>query len=234
MSTMAIIPAKGESKGVHAKNRRIIGGKPLVLWTIQQALIAESIDLVVVSSEAPIIREMAILEGAAAIPRPPRLAKDTTSTEDVIEHALTVVKPEPDNIVLLQPTSPVRRPSDIDTCVDMLQTYNSVLTVVPSHRFFWARDNDTSVPVNYVVGKRPRRQEISNRYMENGSIYTFHTKGFNMYKNRLFGKIGLYEMNYWSKFEIDDEEDFALVDWILSGGPEDYKIQPDFIRGARP
>ena len=115
MSTLIVIPVRGGSKGVPRKNLRDVGGKPLVVWTIEQALAVDGAR-VVVSTEDPELARVAAGAGAEVIDRPVELAQDTTPTEPVILHAMDVLAAqgsEPEHVVLLQATSPVRRPGTI-------------------------------------------------------------------------------------------------------------------------
>ena len=117
MSTLCVIPVRGGSKGIPRKNLRDVGGKPLVVWTIEQALEAKDVR-VVVSTEDEEIASVARAAGAEVIDRPAELAQDTTATEPVIVHAMDYLRDkegyEPEFVMLLQATSPVRRPGTMD------------------------------------------------------------------------------------------------------------------------
>src|SRR5689334_18610672 len=111
-SVVAIIPARGGSKGIPGKNLRLVGGQPLVAWSIQHARSTSAITRVFVSTDSPEIGDVALAHGAEVIQRPAEISGDTASSESCLVHALDVIKAadgtEPDLVVLLQPTSPIR------------------------------------------------------------------------------------------------------------------------------
>lgn len=249
-SVVCIIPAKGYSQGVEGKNRRQLCGKPLLAWTIEQALAAKCIkrerDRVIVSSEAPVIREIAITHGAAALARPPEMAQADSSSEEALFHVLHSLEAKqggpglPDLTVFLQCTSPIRDPNDIDDAVAEFEQrgFDSMLSVTPSHRLLWRQEDGTAQGVNHsAYVSRQMRQEMGPQYMENGSIYVFKTDVFMKVKRRFFGRIGLYiQKNPWAWIDIDTEEDFKLAEWVMKGGPNSAEYAqagaPDIRRGA--
>jgi CMP-N,N'-diacetyllegionaminic acid synthase len=217
LRALAIIPAKGQSSGLPDKNRKMLCGKMLFQWSVEQAEQAEMVDRIIVSSDAPDILYHA---GKHAVQRPEHLAMPDTSTEAVIAHHLNLLSPDdmPDIVVLLQPTSPIRKAEDIDAAVRWIKgnAYDSVLSVVPTHRFMWRKLGAHGLSDNYDMAKRPRRQDFGGRFMETGSIYAFKTAGFMVNQNRLFGRIGLIITDYWSAWEIDEQEDWDLVEFALN------------------
>ena len=116
-SVLAVIPARGGSKRAPGKNIRFFRGKALIAWSIQAALESMYIDHFVVSTEDPAIKWVAESYGAYVLDRPPALAADDATNEDVLRHAAVTVPGRHDWIVLLQPTSPLRVASDIDACI---------------------------------------------------------------------------------------------------------------------
>jgi hypothetical protein len=122
LNVLAIIPARGGSKGVPGKNIRELAGKPLIAYSIEAALESEHVDHVVVSTEDEQIAAAAREWGSEVVPRPPELATDTAPTDPVLEHAVTYLEQldgyRADLIVLLQPTSPLRPPGLIDACIE--------------------------------------------------------------------------------------------------------------------
>jgi N-acylneuraminate cytidylyltransferase len=218
---LGIIPARGGSKGVPRKNILPLAGKPLLAHTIDQALASESLTQVVVSTDDAEIGAVAREYEADVIWRPAALATDTATSESALLHALNQLSetgnPDPDLVVFLQATSPVRGADDIDQAVDTLLSADadSLLSVTASHRFLWRKDSSGWTSLNYDHRSRPRRQDRPPEYAENGSIYVFKPWVLRQLNNRLGGKISIYEMDYWQSFEIDTEEDFALCEWIL-------------------
>src|SRR5688572_5488542 len=120
--TLAVVPARGGSKGVLRKNLRLLGGLPLVVHTLRAALAARRLDHVVLSTEDDEIAEVGLGAGVTVIRRPPELATDHVQNTDVVRHALQETGATFERLVLLQPTSPLRAGSDIDACLDLLDT----------------------------------------------------------------------------------------------------------------
>ncbi|SDU24531.1 acylneuraminate cytidylyltransferase family protein [Stappia sp. ES.058] len=221
MKVLAIIPARAGSKGLAGKNIREINGKPLIAWSIEQALSAESVGRVVVSTDGPEIAEVARKAGAE-VPglRPGELARDETATEPVLLHVLEAWCPDglPDAVLLLQPTSPLRLAGTIDTAIDTLRREgaDSLLSVVESHAFFWS---DPAAPkAHYDYRNRPRRQDIApadRRYRETGSIYLTRTHILLSEHNRLGGRIAMLETQACESWEIDDIDDAVVVETLM-------------------
>lgn len=223
MQAIAVIPARGGSKGIPGKNLRKVAGKPLIAWSIEQALASESIDMVVVSTDDEAIADTARRHGAEVpFVRPAALAADDTPTEPVIAHAIDWLAEqgrEFDLMVLLQPTSPLRLAGTIDAAIGQLQTEaaDSLLGVVPNHHFFWRRGK--SAEALYDYRNRPRRQDIvaeDRWFRETGSIYVSRIDAFRSSGNRLSGEISLFVMDELEGWEIDSEADIAVVEALLS------------------
>lgn len=228
MKVVAIIPARGGSKRLPRKNLLPLVGKPLLAHTIEHAKKAESISRTIVSTEDHEVAAVADAYGADIIVRPNELASDTASSESALRHCLDHLKAtegySPDLVVLLQGTSPIRRPSDIDAAVKILldRRADSLLSACRSHVFLWRRAGDRVKSVNYDFLNRKRSQDIPEEFIENGSIYVFKPWVLDTLNNRLGGRIVIMEMDYWSSFQIDTPEEFALCEWILSrrGSPQ--------------
>jgi YrbI family 3-deoxy-D-manno-octulosonate 8-phosphate phosphatase len=218
---LAIIPARGGSTGIPRKNLQPLAGKPLIAHTVEAAVGAKAVGRVIVSTDDTEIAEAARRYSAGVVARPPEISGDTASSESALLHALDLLKNtegyEPDLVVFLQCTSPIRWPDDIDNAVQALldSEADSLLSVSPSHRFLWRVEDNEVQSANFDYQHRPRRQERSPEYVENGSIYVFKPWVLREFNNRLGGKIALYEMDYWSSFEIDTLEDLALCEWIM-------------------
>lgn len=220
---LAIIPARGGSKGVPGKNIREISGKPLIAWSIEHARSVPSIRHVVVSTDDIEIAEVARHYGAEVpFMRPAHLAEDSTPTEPVLEHALDWYVSNgksPDAIILLQPTSPCRRPNALALAIEQFETdgADSLLSVCENHHFFWTNPSEPKALYDYQ--NRPRRQDIRSEdrwYRESGSIYITDATTFRTTKNRLGGKISLFEMSEEESWEIDSLTDFSIVSTFLS------------------
>ncbi|MCO5061581.1 MAG: acylneuraminate cytidylyltransferase family protein [Kiritimatiellae bacterium] len=218
---VAIIPARGGSKGVPRKNVRAVAGRPLLAWSIADCLESRRVSSVFVSTDDGEIKRVAEEAGATVIERPVALAQDATSSEAALLHALDVIAAgpggEPDLVVFLQATCPLRRGADIDAAIDLLEQTqaDSVLSVSPSHVFLWEERDGEAVAVNRDWRERPRRQDMTPRYRENGSIYVFKPWVLREGKNRLGGKIVLFKMSEEAGVDIDSEHDLELADFLL-------------------
>lgn len=217
---LAIIPARGGSKGLPRKNVRLFNGVPLVGMTIWQALQSKAVSRAVVSTDDSEISDVAAQYGAEVVWRPAEISGDDASSESALLHALDKLKEEEDYepgvVAFLQCTSPIRYRGDIDRAVQTLLRENadSLLSVVASHRFLWTRADERVRSVNYDYTSRPRRQDIPPQFMENGSIYLFKPWILRQYGNRLGGRIALFEMDDSTSLEIDTELDFEMAQWI--------------------
>ena len=144
---VVFIPARGGSRGIPNKNIKEFAGKPLIVHTIEYALESNLINEVVVSTDDSKISEIAKEAGATIFKRPPKLSTDTATTESAIEHYINTTKQKPEVIVLLQATSPLRPKGSLDKALKHFQKdgFDSLLSVCPTHRFFWrVKDNDTA------------------------------------------------------------------------------------------
>ncbi len=222
---LGIIPARGGSKGVPRKNIRPLAGKPLILWTIEAALRAQTISRTVVSTDDDEIAQVALAAGAEVIRRPAELAQDTSPTEPAMFHVLQVLKDregyEPDAVALLQCTSPLRGASIIDEGVrKLLETgCDAVMTVTPVQHWYLAgriRDEDVFMP-EYDYQNRPRSQDMEEKYRENGALYVTRIDAFYKYRNRLGGQVRVIIMDPVRSIDIDTWEDFRLAEEVLQG-----------------
>lgn len=221
---VAIIPARGGSKGVPGKNLRPLAGKPLLVWSIEQALACGSVGRVVVSTDSEEIATVARAAGAD-VPalRPAELATDTAPTEPALLHMLDVLSTggyRPDATMLLQPTSPLRRPETLDAALRLYESSraDSLLGVIDTHAFFW-REAGGEATADYDWMKRPRRQDIApadRKYRETGSVYVTRTELLRTSGNRLGGKIVLFRMREEEGWEIDTEADFLVLEGLMA------------------
>ena len=222
MNIIAVIPARGGSKGVPQKNIRMLGSKPLVAHTIEQALAAKSVQSVFVTTDCQRIASVSSSFGASIVMRPNSISSDTASSEAALLHALDTVETQRpiDYIVFLQCTSPFRRRDDIDNAVNLIvnERADSLLSVVPSHRFIWSLVDGKATSINYDYRQRPRRQDMPLQYMENGSIYVFKPSVLTVYKNRLGGRVVLYPMDEVSAIDIDSEQDLLVAETLIKAG----------------
>lgn len=216
MTVLAFIPARAGSKGLPGKNGRPFAGKPLVQWTVDQAVASKRVDITIVSSDDEGILALS-LGSAHKSTRAPELATDGARIEDAILDFLKgPLWSGVETVVLLQPTSPLRTPEDIDRAVlhlDETQA-DSLLSVVDGHSpFYWMRDRTLNWIKPYA--DRPRRQDMPECWQENGSIYAFRAEGFREHGDRLFGKTVVLGMEEWQRYEIDTLWDFTLCEMIF-------------------
>lgn len=219
---IAIIPARGGSKGILRKNLKQIGGIPLVGRTIIQALKAPSIDKVIVSTEDDEIALTSKNYGADVIMRPQSLIGDKISSEEVLLDVLLNLNRQgyvPELILLLQCTSPFMQTMDLENVIKILQGNNAdvVFSVFPWHGFLWHKTSNGNVePINHKVDIRKMRQDLEPTYKENGAIYAMRTSGFIDAKNRFFGKVFPYVMPSERSLDIDEPRDLALAEFFNS------------------
>jgi N-acylneuraminate cytidylyltransferase len=219
--TIAIITARGGSKGIPGKNIKSLGGKPLIAHSILDALEAQQVDRIYVTTDDPEIAQVSTDYGASIIHRPAELANDTASSESALIHALTEIEKSginPELIVFLQCTSPLRTGLDIDRAIEQMRAENadSLLSVSPSHRFLWQKVDNEAQSINYDYRDRPRRQDLNPQYMENGSIYIFKPWVLKELNNRLGGKISLFVMDEDQSWEIDSLQDFRYIEFLMN------------------
>ena len=212
---VAIILARGGSKGIKNKNLTKVNGKPLLHWSIQSCKNSKKINSYWVSSDSKKILNFALKNKAKTILRPKKFSTSKALSESAWIHAIKELEKKQikfDCVVGIQPTSPIRERRAIDKAINLFQSkkYDSVFSAYESHIFVWKKKNNKILP-NYNIFNRPMRQKIGKQYIENGSIYIFNKNKFLKIKNRLFGKIGLYIMKKFHSFEIDNLDDIRLI-----------------------
>jgi CMP-N-acetylneuraminic acid synthetase len=216
---LAVIPARGGSKGITQKNLIKIGDSTLVQRAVSSCVSAKRVTQTYVSSDNYDILDHAKQYGANILLRPQLLASDTASSESVLFHTLDYAEQtngyEFDIILLIQATSPFAVAEDIDDVVDLLETYDSVFTGYRTHEFVWELGEFGAVGINHDPRRRLRRQEIRAHYfIENGAAYGMRCEGFKSTKQRFFGSVGIVEMPKLRSIEIDDHADVDLAELI--------------------
>lgn len=222
MTLLCVIPARGGSKGIPRKNVLPVAGRPLIAWTIAAALAARPRMEVVVSTDDEEIATVARSHGAdVPFLRPDSLARDDTPTEPVIRHALEHFRQsrgEPDAVILLQATSPIRLPGTLDRALAQFidSGADSLVGVVPQAPFLWWQGDPPRA--DYDVARRPRRQDLTPaqiRYRETGSVYVTRPAVYDRDDNRLGGRITLFVMDEIEGVDIDTDVDLALTEATL-------------------
>jgi CMP-N,N'-diacetyllegionaminic acid synthase len=217
---LSIIPARGGSKGVPRKNIRPLAGKPLLAWTIEAALLSETVHRVVVSTDDQEIANVAVKHGAEVVLRPKEIAEDWSPSEDALLHVVqTMGDPEQwEAIVFLQATSPLRDHTHVGSAVTRWRESgaDSLLSVFRSHVFLWKEQDGIANPLLFDYTCRPMRQAMTNQYQENGAIYVFKPEVLLQGRNRLGGLVVLYEMPEEASLDIDTELDMVLAEYLLT------------------
>jgi CMP-N,N'-diacetyllegionaminic acid synthase len=218
---VAIIPARGGSKGIPKKNLIDFCGKPLVSWTIEQSLDVKTISTVWVSSDSQQILDVGKRLGANTILRPKSLSSDSATTESAWDHALNIIQEKTgivDMVVGLQPTSPVRESKDIEKAIKIFKKSkcDSLFSAAEIDDFYiWQKKRKKLISLNYDYAQRGRRQDHTKQYVENGSFYIFKPQTLKKFNNRLGGKIEISLMEFWKSFEIDSLKDIELCETLM-------------------
>ena len=212
---VALIPARGGSKGIHKKNLASLAGKPLISYVIDAAK-DSMIDEVWVSTDNDEIAYFSKGIGAKVLKRPDELAQDDSSTEEVMLHFAEHVKF--DTLILLQPTSPLITGYDIDNGLKLYQSkgYDSVISVIDSGDILlW--DKISKRPINYNVYDRGRRQTRDSTYIiETGGFYITSREALLDTKCRCSGNIGFSFIDFWKSFEVDTINDLRMIEKLLT------------------
>tara|TARA_B110000971_G_scaffold186533_1_gene195338 strand:- start:9170 stop:9847 length:678 start_codon:yes stop_codon:yes gene_type:complete len=221
LKVLAIIPARKGSKGIVGKNSKLIGGKPLVAWTIEAAINSKFIDKTHVSTDCLTVKSIAESYGLK-VPRlrPDNLSEDDTTSSSVILFEL-LDKNEFDVICMLQPTSPLRTSKDIDSALELFSEFNadSLVSVVEDrHSPYWSfqiKDKYLKSPfsLNYI---NKRRQDLPKTFSLNGAIYISKISFYKKQKSFLTNETIPYIMPTNRSIDIDDIDDFKNAEVALN------------------
>jgi CMP-N-acetylneuraminic acid synthetase len=220
---VAIIPARGGSRGIPSKNIKRLFGEPLIAWTIKQAKKSGYLDEIIVSTEDEEIAEISRKYGAEIIKRPEELAKDESPTIDAVFHVLEILRTENYNsniVVLLQPTSPLRTAKDIDNAIELFlnSNYESVVSVCEiEHPPYWSFKikGEYLEPLFGNEYLKMRRQDLHKTYMPNGAIYISTPQILYKYRSFYCEKTIPYIMPAERSIDIDTEIDFMLAELLM-------------------
>ncbi|MEU3412297.1 MULTISPECIES: N-acylneuraminate cytidylyltransferase [unclassified Streptomyces] len=215
---LAVIPARGGSKGVPAKNLAPVGGVPLVARAVRECRATRLVTDVVVSTDDQAIAAAAREAGAEVVLRPAAIAGDTATSEAAVRHAMDTHEAlhgaAVDAVLLVQCTSPFLLREDIDGVAAAVVEHgaDTAVTVAPFHGFVW-RDGDTEAEggagVNHDKSYRPRRQDRPQDFLETGAAYAMDAAGFRAHGHRFFGRTELVRTDPARVLEIDDPHDLA-------------------------
>jgi YrbI family 3-deoxy-D-manno-octulosonate 8-phosphate phosphatase len=222
MTCVAIIPARGGSRGIPRKNLVPVAGKPLLAYTIEHARATTAIDRVVVSTDDEQIGEVAEQYGAEVIWRPDEISGDRAPSEAALLHALDELAVRegyrPDLVVMLQATSPLRRPYDIQRAIETLiaEGADSLFSACTVHGFLWHREGQTLSSIGYDYRDRRMRQDGPEDLLENGSIYVTRCELLHATRNRLGGRIAVHHMDPLYSFQVDEPSDLVLMERLIA------------------
>jgi CMP-N,N'-diacetyllegionaminic acid synthase len=225
LSVLALITARGGSKGLPGKNIRPVDGRPLLDFTVAAARAATCVDRVVLSTDDDAIADVA-LAGGCEVPfrRPRELASDEARSIDVVLHALDKLPPH-DLIVLLQPTSPMRSAADIDmACAQVARTRApacvSVTTVEQSPYWMYRiADGQRLQPLLEPPADASRRQDLPPIYTLNGAVYVARTGWLRVTRSFLTPETVAHVMPPERSIDIDTPEDFERFARQMAKGP---------------
>lgn len=228
MQTIAFIPVRGGSKSIPLKNIKPFCGKPLVCWNIEALEACPEVDKVVVATDSDDIWntvESRNYNKVTLYRRSAENACDTASTESVMLEYINYAHLAEDTVfMLVQATSPLTETRHFSEAVQMYNNgeYDSIITCVRNYRFFW---NEDGTSMNYDYMNRPRRQNFKGMLMENGAFYINKVGNILSYGNRLGGKIGIYEMPEYTATEIDEPDDWIVLENLMLKHILNHKVE---------
>lgn len=222
MEVLAIIPARGGSKGIKLKNLKKLNNVPLITYTINASKNSKKVSRTIVSTDHKGIEKIAKKNGAEVIQRPKKLGTDKTSLEPVVDHVLEHLKKhekyQPDVIIILQGTSPLRNAKHIDESLEKFLKYNfdSLISGFTADYFSWEKINEKHIiPIDFDPKKRPNRQEKRRQFFENGAIFISKYSSFKNNKCRVSGKVGFYEMPMHLSYDVNEYNDLKTINQLL-------------------
>lgn len=218
---LALVPARGGSKGLPGKNIRSFCGKPLIAWPIEMALASQYVDKIMVSTDCPKIASVAKKSGAEVCIRPNQLASDTAIVADVIRDLLARLDERFDYVFLLEATSPMRTVMMLDRCVEKIERLgaDSIATFSeadPPPTRLWNIDDDFASPLFPNADPFLPRQQQQQAFHLNGLIYGFSTEAFLVgNSNSLFVGRGVAVVTDGICIDIDTLDDFELAELMV-------------------
>ena len=222
---LAVITARGGSKGLPRKNVADAGGKPLIAWSIEAARGSRFIDRTVLSSEDPEIIAVAEQWGCEApFVRPPELATDESPIEGVLTHALNQIGGDYDYVVLLQPTSPLRQAADIDGAIETCHASGApacITVCAPAKSPYWMFTLDATGRMTRLIetsGPTHRRQDLPPVFAANGAVYVMTVSGFRAAGQIFSPDAVAYVMAPDRSLDVDSAMDLAMLGALLETG----------------
>lgn len=221
---LAVVPARGGSRGIPHKNIVKVKGKELITYTLDAARASKYIDKIIVSTDDSSIGEVALREGAEVLNRPKELAQDTSRTIDVLLHVVEKMDECFDYLVLLQPTQPLRTALHIDEALELMidNQYPSLLSISPArnHPLLLRRmDQEGKLTSMLPCQSTVRRQDFPDYYVVNGAIYINRIRDLTAetsLNDNLYG----YEMPSEFDLDIDEQRDLLVLEALLENKGE--------------
>lgn len=226
---LAVIPARGGSKGIPRKNIRLLCGKPLISYSILASLQSKYITDVVVSTDDDEIAEISRIYGAQVIKRPDELAQDDVPLDPVIYHSLNLIEKSNccnyDLVVTIQPTSPLLKTETIDKAIEFMlhNDYDTLISVKPEPHLYWTKINGSFKP---LYKERKNRQYLDPIYKETGSIL-ISKRNIISENNRIGDKLYLFEIPTDESHDIDTYQDWVLVETQLNKKCIIFRVDAD-------
>lgn len=229
-SVLALVPARGGSKGLPRKNLRQVGGLPLVAWPIRAAKAARVVDRVVVSTDDAEIAAVA-REAGADVPfmRPAELASDVATTPSVVSHALTMLAAAGDNydyVTILEPTSPLTDANDVERALALLDKSRDradaivgIAAMTSTHPEYAVVSGENGIIKPYAVSdfsRLRRRQDIPKLHFLDGTLYASSVEAFHRHGTYYHERTMGYVVPRWKSFEIDDLVDLICIEALLA------------------
>lgn len=217
MGILALIPARGGSKGIPKKNLRLMNGKPLIAYAIENAKKSKYIRDVFVTTDSKEIEEVSKLYGAAVIKRDNELSSDLVTLDPVIYHAMLKAEKETgkfyDAVITLQPTSPLLNVETLDSAIEYFISGNfeTVISVVNKPHLAWGVKDSELVP---LYSERKNRQELTPQYLETGA-FVISKRNVVVPESRIGSKTSVYEISEVESIDIDDRNDWLLAETLL-------------------
>ena len=218
---IAFIPVRGGSKSIPLKNIKLLNGKPIVYWTSKSANDAKCVDKVVIATDSEEIKKVVLGFGFSKVEvydRNSENSTDSASTESVmLEYIKSVGLNDDDKFILIQATSPMLKSEHIDGMYKKLleSDAESIFSGVREKQFHWFIEGENVRPVNYDYKNRPRRQDFEGLIAENGACYINSVSNIMRDKCRISEKIITYELPSYTAYEIDEPEDWLIVEELM-------------------
>ena len=226
MKKVAIIPLRAGSKGIPEKNKKKLLGRPLFSWILGEAIFSNLDEIYIFTDDKDIIeyinKNYTWTEKVKIMERSEESATDTASTEFGMLELAKKIDYDFDILCLLQATSPLTTKEDINECLNKIEkeNYNSALTVVNTMRFIW---DENGKSINYDSNSRPRRQDFKGLLIENGAVYTTTKEQFKNSGVRIGGNIAIVKMSEDTLTEIDEKEDWIIIEKLIENRLSKFK-----------